>query len=713
MNRTMSRFVFCVLLAFSLTVYSAEYALHDGDTVVFLGDSITAARQYGKIIEDYTLLRFPERKLRFVNAGKGGETAKGSLERLETDVFARGATVVTVAYGINDIGWGMKADETHKQEYLKAIGELVDRCKARSVRVYICSAAITAETPDKAETGFLQQMCDEGLAVAKARGAGTIDVQREMRAVQRRIVEANSHQPDKSKHTRLHVEDGIHLNDLGQMAMAFAILKGMGAPAEVSSASIDAASGTVSSQEGCRITAIQKSGDGIGFIRSDDRLPLNLAPLWMLQGMYIPIGEELNRYMLTVRGLAAGRYELTADGRVLGRWKSGDLERGINIASATGDPWIPGGTWDAQGHAVKVFTDMRDELAYVRRGMERDFGSHPQLAGLREKANAIEASIIELQRATAKPVPVQFRLREVGDEAAVADPKEYIYSEVDGEKLGIDVYLPPSGLDKAKRPAVLLIHGGGWVGGTRKDVANEARGLAKQGYVAFAASYRLGNGPARLDDSALPVRNRYPAPLDDCQRAIRWIRSKAGEFQIDPDRIAAIGWSAGGHLVSLLGTLDTRDNSDPDLAAYSSRANAVINVFGPADLTLPLPETNLLGAPVDPTAESWTVRKPVRWLADELIGSTDVDAQKAASPLHHIDSKTVPFLIVHGTLDKLVPIEQSRAFQRALQAKGIEAKLVEFPDEGHGFGKPDNQKRFAEEALGFLDRLLKPNRSPQ
>jgi acetyl esterase/lipase/lysophospholipase L1-like esterase len=691
----------------------AEYALRDGDIVVFLGDSITAARQYGKIVENYTLLRFPERKVRFINAGKGGETAKGSLERLEADVFARGATVVTVAYGVNDIGWGMKADEAHKQEYLNAIGELVDRCKAHYVRVFICSAAITAEAPDKAENGFLQRMCDEGLAVAKARGAGTIDVQRVMRGIQRRIVEANSRQPDKSKYTRLHVEDGIHLNELGQMAMAFAILKGLDAPAEVSSASIDAASGTVSSQEGCQIAAVQKSDGEISFTRSDERLPLNLNPLWMLQAMYIPIGDELNRYMLTVRGLSAGRYEITADGRQLGKWNSADLERGINIASATADPWRPGGPWDAQGHAVKSFTDMRDELVYARRGVERDLTSHPQLAAIRDRTNAIEAGLIELQRETAKPIPVQFRIRKAEDGAPVSQPKEFTYGEVDGEKLGIDVYLPTTGSDKTKRPAVLLVHGGGWVGGTRKDVANEARGLAKQGYVAFSASYRLGNGPARLDDSALPVRNRYPAPLDDCQRAVRWIRSKAGEFQIDPDRIAAIGWSAGGHLVSLLGTLDTRDNSDPALAAYSSRANAVINVFGPADLTLPLPENNLLGGPVDPSAEAWAVRKPVRWLADELIGSTDVEAQKAASPLHHIDSKTVPFLIVHGALDKLVPIDQSRAFLRALQSKGIEAKLLEFPDEGHGFGKPENQKRFAEEVLGFLDRSFNSNRHPQ
>src|SRR5436190_15607366 len=112
-----------VLFSFYLTVgnANAEFALRDGDTVAFLGDSITAARGYTKIVEHYTLMRFPGRKVRFVNAGKGGDTMSGCLERIDRDVFEQGATVVTVAFGINDIGWGMKADAEHKQRYLDGI----------------------------------------------------------------------------------------------------------------------------------------------------------------------------------------------------------------------------------------------------------------------------------------------------------------------------------------------------------------------------------------------------------------------------------------------------------------------------------------------------------------------------------------------------------------------------------------------------------------
>jgi lysophospholipase L1-like esterase len=133
----------CGFASDRLAAVPSDFAIRDGDTVVFLGDSITAARTYGKIIENYTLLRFPARKVRFVNAGWGGDTAAGGLKRLDRDVFAHGATLVTVAYGINDIGWGGKADEEHRNLYLAGIRGIVDACAKRNVRVFpvACSSS--------------------------------------------------------------------------------------------------------------------------------------------------------------------------------------------------------------------------------------------------------------------------------------------------------------------------------------------------------------------------------------------------------------------------------------------------------------------------------------------------------------------------------------------------------------------------------------------
>src|SRR5262245_24562527 len=235
----------------SPAVRADDFALKDGDTVVFLGDSITAARTYGKIIENYTLLRYPDRKVRFVNAGVGGDTTAGGLARLERDVFAHKPTVVTVAYGINDIGWGTKADDAHKKAYLEGIRGIVEACKKRGVRVYVCSAAATAEDPDKAEDGFLRKMCDEGMALSRSLGGEAIDVQGAMRGIQKKIRAANAKVADKTRHDTLHAPDGVHLNDLGQLAMAYAILKGLGAPADVSSASVDAAGAKLVAAKGC------------------------------------------------------------------------------------------------------------------------------------------------------------------------------------------------------------------------------------------------------------------------------------------------------------------------------------------------------------------------------------------------------------------------------------------------------------------------------
>ena len=191
----MYRLLLLTLLWLTAAPIHAEFALKDGDTVVFLGDSITAARTYGKIIENYTLLRFPERKVRFFNMGKGGETAESVVTRLEGDVLSLKPTVLTVAYGVNDIGWGMKADEEHKQRYLKGIRTIVEQCRKRSVRVFICSAAVTGADPNKSENDFLEKMCDEGMRLSEELGGRLIDVRRTMRSIQKRVWAAANRPP--------------------------------------------------------------------------------------------------------------------------------------------------------------------------------------------------------------------------------------------------------------------------------------------------------------------------------------------------------------------------------------------------------------------------------------------------------------------------------------------------------------------------------------
>lgn len=397
---------------------ASDFALRDGDTVAFLGDSITAARGYTKVIEHYAHMRFPDRHIRFVNAGEGGDTAQRSLLRLERDVFAERATVLTVALGINDIGWGTRADDVHRQQYLDGIRDIVTQSQRRGIRVFVCSPAITAEDPDTAEKGYLQGMADEGMALARALGARSIDVSRVMRSIQRRVVSANASETDRSKHTRLHGDDGVHLNDLGQLAMAFAILKGLDAPAEVSSVALDATGLRVLASQGCVISGLERGGGGITFRRLDAGLPLNLGILSALNHRWIPFPDELNGYRLRVVGLDPGEHEVWVEGRLLGRYSAERLARGENIASATANGWEPGGPWDAQSDVVKELVDARDKAWGGAAFWRRYNASNPRAARLRREALAADNALVSLMRTTAKPYPYRFEIRRSGTAGA-------------------------------------------------------------------------------------------------------------------------------------------------------------------------------------------------------------------------------------------------------------------------------------------------------
>jgi lysophospholipase L1-like esterase len=410
---------FCLVLSLPASRLAADdFALRDGDTVVFLGDSITAARTYGKIIENYTLLRFPERKVRFINAGQGGDTATGGLARLERDVFNRQATVLTVAYGVNDIGWGLRADAEHKQKYLDAIRGIVSKCRESNVRVFICSAAITAADPFKSENDFLQTMCDEGLEISRSLGGGAIDVQRTMRNINQTIWKANEGVTESAKKTTMHAADGVHLNELGQLAMAFAILKGLGAPADVSAAAIDVDSPQSVQETGCRISHVKYADGTVEFDRLDDGLPINFGLFGALNFRFVPIPEQLNRYLLTVKNLPAGKYDVLADDRRLGSYPAAQLARGVNISFATADPWQPGGPWDVQATLLKHLTDARNDIT-----LSQALGAAYKNPAVLDPAVVSQSSDLNerlerLQRDVAHPRPYHFVVRPTAETAA-------------------------------------------------------------------------------------------------------------------------------------------------------------------------------------------------------------------------------------------------------------------------------------------------------
>ena len=267
---------------------------------------------------------------------------------------------------------------------------------------------------------------------------------------------------------------------------------------------------------------------------------------------------------------------------------------------------------------------------------------------------------------------------------------DVVYGEAGGQKLLLDIYGADAEVTAAtvKRPAIIFVHGGSWSGGGKRDFRHVAGLLAKEGYIGFCVGYRLLKSPA----------NRHPAQIDDVQRAVRWVRANAEKYGVDADNIGAFGGSAGGHLVALLGTTDTRDNSDAALANYSSRVKCVVDLYGPTDFTLALDERARLvpgSAKMLKTLEEFL--GPLPEAKDNYI---------AASPLAQISEKTVPFLIFHGAKDTTVPVQQSQQFDAALRKAGIESKLVVFPDQGHGFVGSAQSQTFAD-SLSFFNRHLK------
>ncbi len=256
------------------------------------------------------------------------------------------------------------------------------------------------------------------------------------------------------------------------------------------------------------------------------------------------------------------------------------------------------------------------------------------------------------------------------------------YGAQSGEKLLLDLYLPAQPSAKP-RPAVLLIHGGGWDSLDKSTMRGMGNFLARAGFVAASADYRL------LRDN----ENRWPAQLDDVQRAVRWLRANAAKYNIDPGHVGAFGHSAGAQLASLLGMEDTRDNSDPALAKYSSRVQAVVDVSGPTDFLANRGadgETflaKLFGGTYDKIPEVW----------------------RSASPVYNVAKSNAPFLIVHGTQDENVPIAQAQELYEKLELAGVPVNFVKV-DAGHTFTTPEARHRLAAETHSFFNAYLMPDR---
>jgi acetyl esterase len=230
-------------------------------------------------------------------------------------------------------------------------------------------------------------------------------------------------------------------------------------------------------------------------------------------------------------------------------------------------------------------------------------------------------------------------------EAGVSVQKDVQYGMAGGERLLLDVYRPSGG---GLRPGVVAIHGGRWANGDKTDVPAEE--FAELGHVVFAVNYRLAPD------------HPYPAAVEDVEQAVRWVRAHAQGYGVDPERIWALGGSAGGHLAGMLATA----------AGGDARVTAAVSYSGPMDLERL-------------AASSATVEKAVR----QFLGCSDWNkgcrhCAREASPVTHVDAGDTPIYLANGT-DEPIPLNQATTMAHALEGAGVTHRLRVVKGQDHSF----------------------------
>lgn len=253
----------------------------------------------------------------------------------------------------------------------------------------------------------------------------------------------------------------------------------------------------------------------------------------------------------------------------------------------------------------------------------------------------------------------------------------------------LDIFYPEGAVEKS-RPLLVWIHGGGWQGGSKNSPP--WLGQLPRGYIVASVEYRFSQ------------KAKFPAQIQDCQAAIRWLRANAAKYHIDPQRVGVGGASAGGHLAALVGTSGGK-NAFPKIGGneeQSDRVQAVLDIFGPTNFW-----TVIKQAEANPNVKNifkWNQGDPYSNLIGGKLGE-DQEKCDAVSPVHYVSKDNPPFLIFHGDHDTLVPYAQSVELADKLTKVGVPVTLQKLPGAGHGgaqFALPGVIKL----GIAFLDKHL-------
>ncbi len=257
--------------------------------------------------------------------------------------------------------------------------------------------------------------------------------------------------------------------------------------------------------------------------------------------------------------------------------------------------------------------------------------------------------------------------------------RDVVYGKGGELDLHLDLACPKDLSESA--PCIVVIHGGAWRQGDKAMHTREIRRFASQGYVSASIQYRFC------------PEYRFPAQVEDVKCAVRYLRAHADKYKLDPDRIGAVGFSAGAHLSMMLGTMDAGDGFEGDggWPDHSSKVQAVVAFFGPTQLgadDIPIPSIPLV--------------------ADFIGGSKDemADIYRAASPLSYVSTGDAPMLLLQGTEDVLVPYTQAVKMVTAMTEKDVPGRVEFLIDAGHGWGGVELE-RSIDQTSDFFARYLR------
>jgi acetyl esterase/lipase len=271
--------------------------------------------------------------------------------------------------------------------------------------------------------------------------------------------------------------------------------------------------------------------------------------------------------------------------------------------------------------------------------------------------------------------------------------RDQVFARVGEKTLVLDLYQPEN--RSGNLPVVVWMYGGAWRARNREQQAPRASWLATHGYAVAVIDYRLSS-------EAL-----FPAQINDCKAAVRWLRANAAKLMLDTGHIGAWGESSGGHLAALLGVTGGVADLEGDMgnADQSSRVQAVVDFFGPTDFLQ-------MDAHALPSAT--LKHDPLASPESKLVGGAiqeNVAKVARANPITYVTNEAPPFLIVHGEQDLLVPLHQSELLYEALKRARVDVTFYKIAGAGHS-GNIFYTEMMQAAVAAFFDKHLKPCPSP-